>query len=196
MTREDIQYVREHPPRCIASLNPKVVEHAIPTLRLPWLDSIYHENYDWENTVSFMLRCPCGFPSIYLLGYCVNVDNASTETGFVGPLSIECSKCSTIAEIFDTRKHGYDGEQGVNTCIWVNLHVFKPCYRRRGARHYACPICGVTPLIVSANFHYTDFEDLGPEMRKRAQDFFDGFDVVGQCTRCHSVIEITSFECA
>jgi hypothetical protein len=183
MTRDDIRYVREHPPRCIAALSPKPVDHAVPTLRLPLFDSIYG-NYDHENTASFIVNCPCGCPSVYLLGY--HITNKKNETGVVGPLGIECSMCRMVSEVFDTRKHGYDGEQGVNT-----YHVGEGTPER-----FICPVCGAVPMIVNANFHYSDFAGLRSDMRTRAQDFFDGFDVVGQCTRCNSVIEITSFECA
>jgi hypothetical protein len=185
MTHDHIQFVHEHPPRCIANLKPKPVEHAVPTLRLPSLDSVYH-NYDSDNTASFLVSCPCGCPSVYLLGHDVAANARSRDTVYVGPLRLECSVCLLVSEFFDSRKHGYDGEQGVNT------HIIGEGEPDR----YACPICGVTPMIISANFHYQDFADLATEMRKRAQDFFDGFDVVGQCTQCHSVIEITSCECA
>ena len=164
-------------------VNPKPVDQAVPTLRLPSLHSIY-SNYDRANTASFVVKCPCGCPSVYLSGYYVTNDRE--DTVFVGPLRIECSVCSQVSEFFDSRTHGYDGEQGVNTLI---VGKGKP-------DRSSCPICGIVPMIVSVNFHYSDLEHLGSEMRKRAQDFFDGLDVTGQCTHCDSVIEITSFECA
>jgi hypothetical protein len=184
MIRDDIQYVLEHPPRCIAALRPKPVVLAVPTLRLPRNYSIYQGTYDHEDIASFVVGCTCGCPSVYLLGYYIT--DKKKFSGFVGPLSIECSACSLVSEVFDTRKHGYDGEQGVNT-HYVGEGV---------PTRFNCPICGVVPMIVSTNFAYSDFAKLPSDMRARAQDFFDGFDIVCQCTRCNSVIEVTSFECA
>jgi hypothetical protein len=105
---------------------------------------------------------------------------------FAGPLFLECTHCGAVSEFFDSRRHGYDGEQGCNT------HFVGEGQPDR----FACTRCGVAPLIVRANFHYDGVEDFNGEMRKRPQDFFDGLDIVGMCTGCGSLVEITSFECA
>jgi hypothetical protein len=181
-----IQYVHQHPPRCVIGLRPKPTSHSNPTIRLPSHLSVYGGLYDSSHIASFLIGCPCGHQSAYLLGYYVNIEPRAEDTIFVGPLSLECPKCRQVTAFFDTRKHGYDGEQGINT------HMIGEGNPHR----FACPDCGVTPLILCVNFSYQGTEDLKGNMRQRLQDFFEGVDIVGQCTQCTSLIEITSFECA
>lgn len=186
MALDDIQYVSLHPPRCITTLNPKPVEHSKPTLLLPRHLTIYHDGYDPSATASFIIGCPCGCRSVHLRGYYTTSKDSNSDGGFVGPLSIECTHCSAISEFFDTRKHGYDGEQGVNTYI---VGKGKP-------DSFICLGCRAAKLLICANFSYQAFENFGPEMRKQPQDYFDTLDIVGQCMHCHALIEVTSFECA
>ena len=186
MVSEYIQYVHEHPPRCIAGLNPKPTLHFEPTLRLPPHLTVYYGQYDVADTVSFVIGCPCGNRAVYLLGYFIETGGRHNDSIFVGPLSLECPKCGLISEFFDTRQHGYDGEQGINT---HTIGEGKP-------DKFACPHCGEAQMIVSPNFCYQGAEDFQGEMQERLQEFFGGFDVVGQCTRCNALVEITSFECA
>jgi len=120
------------------------------------------------------------------LGYYVTTEGRREDTVFVGPLSLECLKCGAVSEFFDTRRHGYDGEQGVNTHI---VGEGRP-------DRFACPRCGESPVIACANFSYQGVEDFRGEMRKRTQDFFNTLDVVAQCMKCNALIEVTSFECA
>jgi hypothetical protein len=123
---------------------------------------------------------------LQFLGYNIVLDERRGDKGLVEPLTIECSNCGSISEFFDTRKHGYDGEQGINT------HIIG----KGESERFGCPKCGVTPMMICANFHYQEIENLGTEMLKRPEDFFDGIDIVGQCLQCDALIEITSFECA
>ena len=187
--QEFVQHVHQNPPRCISNLRPKPVTSCKPTHRLPLHLSVYHGEYavvpdDVLGTASFLLNCPCGFSSAVLLGYYVS--DETEDVGFVGPLSLDCARCHQITEFFDTRKHGYDGEQGVNTYL---IGEGTP-------DRWACPHCGVISLIVCAKFSYQGVEDFCGEMRQRPQDFFGGFDLLGQCTNCNTVFEITNFECA
>jgi hypothetical protein len=191
MTREYIQYVHQHPPRCIIELMSVPTKHSKPTFRLPPDLSVYHSGYGEEgeesDTASFIIGCSCGHRAVNLLGYYVSSETSRGSVGFVGPLSLECEKCGKLSTFFDSRKHGYDGEQGVNTYIIGEGKSDK----------FACPRCGPTLLIVCANFTYHGAEDSSELMQKnRTQDFFRGFDVAGQCLKCNGLIEITSFECA
>lgn len=81
---------------------------------------------------------------------------------------------------------GYDGEQGVNT---HRVGEGEP-------DRFVCPQCGFQRLFLCVGFSYSEPEELGAEWPGRAEDFFGGFHVAGQCVRCGSVIEIGSFECA
>jgi hypothetical protein len=185
-----VQYVHQHPPRCISGLNAKPTRHHKPTIRLPGHLTIYHGQYGegdipGVDTASFAIGCPCGCPAVYLLGYYVTSEGCRNDTIFAGPLSLECPQCGAVSEFFDTRKHGYDGEQGLNTSI---LGKGKP-------DRFACPRCGERPVIVCPNFSYQGIEEFLGEMRERREDFFNSLDIVVQCTKCNSLVEATSFEC-
>jgi hypothetical protein len=186
MSSEQVQHVPRKPPRCITDLNPNPTRHSKPTLLLPPELSVYHGPYNLADTASFVIGCPCGERAVFLLGYYAETDNHRMDNIFVGPLSIECPKCGVVSEFFDTRKHGYDGEQGVNT------HIIGDGNPDR----FACPHCGVAPMVLCPNFCYQGVESFRGEMRDRSQDFFGGLDVVGQCTRCNAIVEIAAFECA
>lgn len=172
-----VQYVHQHPPRCIVDLNPKPTLHSKPTLLLPSNITVYHGAWAEAETASFVIGCPCGNHAVYLLGYYHTTEGRLPDTIFVGPLSLECPKCGVVSEFFDTRKHGYDGEQGVNTHI---TGEGKP-------NKFACPHCGVVPMILNPNFTYGWDVRLPGEMQP-VQDFFGSFDIVGQCTRCSSLL--------
>lgn len=190
MPSKFVQYVHQHPPRCVANVNAKPTQHFKPTLRLPGHLSIYYEGYGegdiaGVDTASFIIGCPCNCRTVYLLGYCVTAEGHREDTYFGVPLSIECTTCGAISEFFDTREHGRDGEQGCNT---HRIGVGKP-------DRFACPHCGEAPGIVCVNFSYQGVEDFDDEMLERKQDFFNTLDVVVQCMKCNALIEVTSFEC-
>ena len=186
MATQHVEHVLRNPPRCVATLKPMPVQAIKPTLALPPHLSVYHGRNDANVTASFIIGCPCGQRGVFLLGHCETAEDDAQGTIFVGPLGIECPKCGLDCEFFDTRKHGYDGEQGINT------HLFGEGRPDR----FACPKCGIAPMFVRCNFCYGNTDYSIEEMRRRPQDFFDGFDVVGQCTNCNHVVEIASFECA
>lgn len=186
MKSEFVYYVHQFPPRCIAGLNPKPTEHFKPTILLPPYLSVYRAPYDVSNTASFIIGCPCGNRALHLLGYSEKTKGSYRDRLFVGSLRLECPKCGTVSEFFDTRNHGYDGEQGVNTHITGEGNP----------ERFACPACGVVPMILCSNFSYQGIEDFQGEARKRLQDFFGTMDLVGQCSGCNALVEITSFECA
>lgn len=190
MPNEFLQYVYQHPPRCISGVNVKPTEHSKPTLRLPSNLSVYHGQYGegdihGVDTVSFVIGCPCSCRAVHLLGYYATSESRRNDRVFVGPLSLECPKCGVVSNFFDARQHGHDGEQGINTHI---TGKGKP-------DRFACPHCGEAPVVVYVNFSYQGGEEFRDEMRERKQDFFNTLDVAVECTKCSDLIEVTSFEC-
>ena len=190
MSGEFVQYVHQHPPRCISGVNAVPTQHFRPTLRLPRHLSTYHGQYgDGDihgvDPVSSVIGCSCGCRAVYLLGYNVLDEGPGKDMVLVGPLSVKCQECGRVSKFFDTREHGYDGEQGCNTYI---IGKGKP-------NKFSCPRCGEAPMIVCVNFSYQGVEGFRGEMRKRKQDFFNTLGVVVQCTKCNVLIEATWFEC-
>jgi hypothetical protein len=88
--------------------------------------------------------------------------------------------------LFDTREHGYDGEQGCNTYA---VGTGEPV-------RYPCPRCAGEEFFLCAGFSYSEPGELAEQWPGRAQDFFGGFHLLGQCRRCGEFAEIASFECA
>lgn len=185
MVSDIVQYVRQHPPRCIGTLRPEPSSPKRPTVLLPPHLSIYHKLRGEAASVSFTIGCSCGNRAVYLLGYYAFIEGRRQDRFFVGPLGLSCPECGAILELFDTREHGYDGEQGINTNIVGNGEPDS----------YECPQCGATPMILQPTFSYRDVEWPEGPMRERVQDYFDTFDITGTCARCKEVIEITWFEC-
>jgi hypothetical protein len=122
---------------------------------------------------------------VHLLGYYDEIDDPRDEPFLVDPLSLSCPECELISEVFDSRKHGFDGEQGVNTYVVIEGTPVR----------FACPRCQATRLVMQANFSYQGYESFDGEMAERLEDYFNTFDITGRCTRCAAVIEITWFEC-
>jgi hypothetical protein len=166
-------------PRCISGLSSHAVALRPPTILAR--NSVFQFPLNGAKTRCFAIGCSCGEPAAFLLGYHVR-DEANAE-GFVGPLSLRCSNCKAVMEFFDTRMHGHDGEQGCNTYIVGN----------GTPDAFSCPRCGVAPFSLTVVFDYADSKPFPDE---RPEDFFTGFSVLGKCTKCDSIVEITSFECA
>jgi hypothetical protein len=105
---------------------------------------------------------------------------------FVSPLALECSRCGRVSELIDTRRHGYDGEQGGD----CNMTAEGPRAR------FPCPQCGEAPFAVIRGFSYGghDYDPLDPDARP--QDFFGGFSLSGECSLCGRLVHVTGFECA
>lgn len=185
MSSDVVRYVHQHPPRCISELHPQPSELMRPSVCLRPNHSIYHCS-DWDaDTAFFTVACPCGERAVHLLGYYV-ADGRDEDRAITGPLFLACHGCGLVSQLFDSRKHGYDGEQGVNTYI----------AGEGDPEIIACPKCGEMPLIVHPRFTYQDAASYNDEMHERLEDYFNTFGVVGECTGCHNIIEIAWFECA
>jgi hypothetical protein len=131
----------------------------------------------------FAIGCECGGSVFRVLGH-VQLE------GFVAcPLSIECTGCGKLAEIFDVKTHGYDAELG------------NGCYSIRGdgpATAFSCPDCNADSFVVWAGFSYQiePIEDLPAEAQDRAQDLFDWFYLTATCSQCDARHDISDYECA
>jgi hypothetical protein len=179
-------YIREHPPRCIAGLCLKHTPRPHPTWFLPPHLSVFRTWTDNGDDIFFMVGCPCGHRAVSLLRYYLPAETRDRDQLLVGPLAIGCARCGDISDLLDTRKHGYDGEQGVNT---YPVGEGKP-------ERFVCPRCTFQCLFLCVGFSYSSPEGLEEAWSERAQDFFGSFHIVGQCLHCGSIIEIFSFECA
>lgn len=180
MLTEYVQYVHQHAPRCIAALCPRPIQRPAPTVFLPADLSVFRcwDDDDDTHSAFFSLGCRCGHRLLSLL--------AHRCEGLTGPLAVRCPACGTTAALFDTREHGYDGEQGCNTYA---VGTGEPV-------RYTCPPCGGEDFCLSAGFSYSDPGYLIAKWPGSAQEFFGGFHLLGQCQRCRAVVEIVSFECA
>jgi hypothetical protein len=168
------EHAHHHPPRCIRVLNP-----------LPLTDSLTGVDAH-GSTALFRVRCPCGERSCYLLGYFWEGEGPTPANIFVSPLALECPACGRVSELIDTRRHGFEGEQGCD----CNMTGEGPRAR------FPCPRCGEAPFAVVPGFDYDghDYDPLDPDARP--EDFFGCFLLYGECGRCGQVVSVTGFECA
>jgi hypothetical protein len=189
MPSKFVEYVQTHAPHCLAGIMTRPSGCPVPAIEFPnqFISPRKYSERETSgiDTVAFHIGCTCGCFAVYLLGF-----NKLSEHGklpiFVGPLSIECPECGAVTEFFDTRKHGYDGEQGVNTHI---TGTGKP-------DRFACASCRSLPMSIYVRFTYSGVDRFRGEMQARPQDFFETLDVVVQCTGCNVAVEVISFECA
>jgi hypothetical protein len=181
------EYVHEHPPRCIAGLCPRATQRPKPTALLPPHLSVFRTWWgDEADAAFFALGCPCGHRVLSLLAYPGPAGHRGLSEGLTGPLSVRCPACGTSSVLFDTRQHGYDGEQGCNTYAVGTGE----------AGRYKCPCCAGEEFFLCAGFSYSEPDELAARWHGRGQDYFAGFYLLGQCHRCSALVEIVSFECA
>jgi hypothetical protein len=174
-----VWYAHRHPPRCISDLCPVPLRQAPRGLRIP------------PYAAYFAVGCPCGKREVYAVGY--HTKTMYGQAIFVSPLSLECLACGRLSELIDTRKHGYNGEQGGDCNI-----AGEGCRGR-----FPCPRCGEVPMVLMPGFSfqgdYFEPNNRGPKdfFGRRPQDFFGVFWLYGQCCRCGSVLLLVDgFECA
>jgi hypothetical protein len=167
------------PPSCIAGFRAKAVHGA-----------------KWRNGVEWSLRCACGSGSGAVLAYPLSSLDATFrgEEFWVSPMRLRCEQCSKVTEIIDTARHGYDAQLAA-----ISGRKHGGGYRGSGdptAVH--CPRCGAVNCSVRARFshpHLDLFED-EPQLRPRAQEFFDVFTLRAKCCGCGEDWKVTSFELA
>jgi len=108
---------------------------------------------------------------------------------FVGPLSLACASCAQSTIVFDPAIHGYECEIGEESSL----------LRGEGdPAEFHCPHCTSAAFSVITRFEYPDdlLEEENEEFRGREQDLFTWFDLIGRCTNCRAIVEITDVECA
>lgn len=167
---KQVRWSRSHPPRCLSSV-----------LASPIKDSDIVEGH--EAFAHFALSCTCGELKLRVLGYLPEPDL------LLSPLSLRCTKCNRLAEIFDIEKHGYDAELG------------NGCYSRRAegeATEIQCPKCNSsvfqTSAVVSYQMEEAELDD--DDEKLKSHDLFDTFHLAISCTRCGRKEEVCDYECA
>jgi hypothetical protein len=166
------KYARRHPPRCIRELSPMLLTKSTAEQA--------------EEGADFRVGCPCGQRTCYVLGYVREDEGPQRTICFVSPLALECLQCGRVSELIDTRQHGHDGEQGCDG----NVTGEGPRVR------FPCPRCGETPVAAIAGFDYGGHHYNPFDPQSRPQDFFGGFTLRGECSRCATRLCVTSFETA
>jgi hypothetical protein len=166
-----VWYAHRHPPRCIAGLCPVPLNPPPPELQAT-PDAAY-----------FAVGCPCGTRAVYPVGY--HTKTMYGQDIFVGPLAVECPSCGRESELIDTRKHGYNGEQGGD----CNMNG----EGRRG--RFPCPRCGAVPMTLMPGFSFEGY--YFETKRRRPQDFFGVFWLDCRCSQCGRKVHLVDgFECA
>ena len=164
-----VQWSWAHPPTCLSPFS------AVPIKE----DTILEEH---ESFSHFALTCMCGGKEWIVLGYLPEPEL------FLCPLSLKCTKCAKITEIFDIERHGYDAELG------------NGCYSRRAEGEqveFSCPTCGDTAFETAAVVSYQlDESEMNEEDKSKVQDLFDTFYLSVRCTNCGSQKDICDYECA
>ncbi len=176
--KSEFEYFSTHPPRCIKDFS------AHPNR----FREVLFDGRGQEINPVFKLQCKCGHDKHYVLGYYMNSEHYNTQI-FVSPLLLKCQKCDKQTECFDTEIHGYDAELGYGSAS----------YHGKGEpTAFICPECGVQPFEIYTRFSYPDelFHEDFDDMRGREQDLFDWFFLLGVCSKCSQLREITDFECA
>lgn len=191
------EYFRNNPPRCISDFISKPT--ALPGaefddhLSLSQLESnipsgVKIDAPEYSNPV-FSLSCNCGGQRHFVHCYrWINPDFHNAVV-FLSPIVLECAACKKTTELFDTDKHGYDGELGHGSAS----------ARAEGDRVvFECPKCGREPFSIFVRFELPDdlFDGDFPEFVGREQDLFTWFFVLGTCAKCSQLKDIADFESA
>jgi len=158
-----------HTPKCLSSVSATPIKE----------DAIAEEH---EAFAHFALTCNCGEKGWRVLGHLPEPDL------LLCPLSLQCTQCEQVAEIFDIEKHGYDAESGNGSCS----------RRAEGERvEFHCPDCGSSVFEAAAVVSYQmDESELDEAERSKAEDLFDTFYLAIKCTNCGSRTGVCDYECA
>lgn len=133
---------------------------------------------DWVQGPEFLSKlmlCPCGNSNL-------NVFCSYGRNMRLAPISVECPKCNYRAEIFDPRKHGWDGENG-DFCSSVGDSEPK--------------IVNGSPSRIIVQYSYQgddNYEDLSEDV-DNLEDYFDVFAVHIADGKGY-LTEVVSYECA
>jgi hypothetical protein len=175
-----IDYLWNNPPSCISGFR---------------LGSLKHESQNAGQSVTvFALSCKCGSREGTVLGYPLRSlkDDYLGPEMFVGPLAFSCSSCNRITEIIDTDIDGYHGALK----RYLGESTSPVTIRGEGPRKaFVCPECKSSRMNVIVRFRYSGAE-LDIEESERTghmQDFFFGFNALGDCLGCGQESTIAEF---
>ena len=168
------QYVKEHRPRCLASL-PWTTD---ASSRNSALDRIHFKLLELEDGVDTQCR---------VFGYDLRrLNERRTGDGtFVSPLFLHRARDPERTLILDTDVHGYHGELSSSAKL-----------RGTGAPQlYSCRACSEDRFFVQVTLDYAPaVQDLWDEETDIAiQDYFTGFTLTGTCANCGhpaSIVEL------
>lgn len=199
--QDQARYFRDNPPRCVERFEVEPVSLSeVEFDGHPGTDAFLDPVVNGKihapvniNTV-FRLRCGCGHTKAYVLGRYrpmpKEYHQACGPFFFDAPLALQCESCNAVSELFDARIHGYNGEMGLS---WI-----RPEEESEEREKFKCEKCGPVPMEVIVRFEYPDdlFDEEPCGFAGREQDLFTWFSVLGRCSRCQQLIEVTDFECA
>lgn len=169
-----LQYMQDHPPRCIASCA------AVPSDEM---ESIARGAYGAYTTV-FQIGGNDGRQEWPVWGH--------VESGHPmrsSPILVGSSQVDDAVFVFDEMRDGYNGEFDL---------AFGPDETAGPPTEVSCPECGTNLLSLTAVFQYSgDNEELDEDdLIARRQDFFAWFALLARCSKCPWKGVIADIECA
>jgi len=143
------------------------------------------------HVASFETSCKCG-GSLFLFSQ-VQKDDPEFKEYISSPLSVRCSKCDLDSEIFDEKRHGYDGRNGHNDYLEsssVRTEVL-------------CRSCKSPIILARVDFYFNFDESEWDEMSEIADErscavaeLYDWIQFTVTCPRCSISHSDYGFECA
>lgn len=171
------EYFQTHAPRCIVKFT------TTPT-NLP--EVAFNDNGESHNSV-FALACRCGGRKFSVHGHRTS-DPATGTAELLSPLFGECKDCGKKTLIFDSAKHGHDGELGQSV---------QPKLKGDSIID-DCGECGNFVMELFARFAYPSdlFDGNYADFQGREQDLFTWFTLVGRCCACQQSLGFADVKCA
>jgi hypothetical protein len=192
--RDQADYYRTHPPRCIAGFG--IAPDELPGFRFdghlaPSAIKAPEGMIDGPELLNpiFRLACTCGHDHHHVIGHHWRNPDYSNVLVFLSPIVLRCASCGKETEVIDTDRHGYDAELG---------HIVATARGEGDRGEYRCDQCGPQAFRIWVRFEYPDdlFRRTFKGFQRRQQDLFSWFTLVGKCPCCSRELDITDFECA
>jgi hypothetical protein len=104
---EQLAHYGAHPPSMLVGL----------TCTATTLPDVEFDGHGEPVNVLFELACECGGKRFVVVGQVASSDAGDAvddDAAIASPIEVECGACGVSQQIFDERKHGYDGVQGNN----------------------------------------------------------------------------------
>lgn len=148
------------------------------------------ENADIDICVRFRLACKsCRSNHLVVLCYREPLDEPIDGEEFLEtcPHRIHCKSCNKTDLLFDSNKHGYDGELSHNTLEWEHIGDEIPI--ECGQHNYQVEV------IFTYNSDLEELQEIASEKKLRPQDLFDWFHVIAISDEGVELKDI-NYECA